>query len=414
MMQVIFWVAILGGFYMAWNIGANDVANAFGTSVGSRALTFRQAVVVAAIFEFAGAILVGAHVTGTIRSGLFDPTLLVGQEQTLMFGMLAALLAAGVWLQIATYFGYPVSTTHSIVGAILGFAIIVLPAQAINWAKVGKVVASWVISPAVGALLGWLIFMVLKQTIFNRPNPLEQSRRVAPYLLFFVFFVLALSFLYKGLKQLHLDFEPLHAIAISSGVGFVAALVGWALLKNNGAVNGLDYSQRLEGVEALFRHLQIITACTVAFAHGANDVANAVGPLAAVVAVIQTGQILPSVEVPLWVLALGGAGIVVGLATFGYRVIETVGRKITEMNPSRGFSAEFGGAITVLLASRMGLPVSTTHVIVGSVIGVGMARGMAALDLRVIREIFITWIVTVPAAGVLCIGIFSLLRAVLG
>ncbi len=414
MMQVIFWVAILGGFYMAWNIGANDVANAFGTSVGSRALTFRQAVVVAAVFEFAGAILVGAHVTGTIRSGLFDPTLLVGQEQTLMFGMLAALLAAGVWLQIATYFGYPVSTTHSIVGAILGFAIIVLPAQAINWAKVGKVVASWVISPAVGALLGWLIFMVLKQTIFNRPNPLEQSRRVAPYLLFFVFFVLALSFLYKGLKQLHLDFEPLHAIAISSGVGFVAALVGWALLKNNGAVNGLDYSQRLEGVEALFRHLQIITACTVAFAHGANDVANAVGPLAAVVAVIQTGQILPSVEVPLWVLALGGAGIVVGLATFGYRVIETVGRKITEMNPSRGFSAEFGGAITVLLASRMGLPVSTTHVIVGSVIGVGMARGMAALDLRVIREIFITWIVTVPAAGVLCIGIFYLLRAVLG
>ncbi len=414
MMQVIFWVAILGGFYMAWNIGANDVANAFGTSVGSRALTFRQAVVVAAIFEFAGAVLVGAHVTGTIRSGLFDPTLLAGQEQTLMFGMLAALLAAGVWLQIATYFGYPVSTTHSIVGAILGFAIIVLPAQAINWGKVGKVVASWVVSPAVGALLGWIIFMILKKMIFNRPNPLEQSRMMAPYLLFFVFFVLALSFLYKGLKQLHLDFAPLHAIAISSAVGFVAALVGWALLKGNGSPAGMDYSRRLEGVEALFRHLQIITACTVAFAHGANDVANAVGPLAAVVAVIQTGQILPSVEVPIWVLALGGAGIVVGLATFGYRVIETVGQKITEMNPSRGFSAEFGGAITVLLASRLGLPVSTTHVIVGSVIGVGMARGMAALDLRVIREIFITWIVTVPAAGVLSIGIFYLLRAILG
>ena len=414
MMNVIFWVAVLGGFYMAWNIGANDVANAFGTSVGSRALTFRQAVVVAAIFEFAGAILVGAHVTGTIRSGLFDPTLLVGQERTLMFGMLAALLAAGVWLQIATYFGYPVSTTHSIVGAILGFAIIVLPAQAINWAKVGKVVASWVISPAVGAFLGWLIFMVLKKMIFNRPNPLEQSRKIAPALLFFVFFVLALSFLYKGLKQLHLDFAPLHAIAISSAVGFVAALVGWALLKGNGPPAGMEYSRRLEGVEALFRHLQIITACTVAFAHGANDVANAVGPLAAVVAVIHTGQILPSVEVPIWVLALGGAGIVVGLATFGYRVIETVGKKITEMNPSRGFSAEFGGAITVLAASRLGLPVSTTHVIVGSVIGVGLARGMAALDLRVIREIFITWIVTVPAAGVLSIGIFYLLQAVLG
>ncbi len=412
MLQAIFIVALVGGFYMAWNIGANDVANAFGTSVGSRALTFRQAVVVAAIFEFAGAILVGAHVTGTIRSGLFDPTLLVGRETTLALGMLAALLAAALWLQVATYFGYPISTTHSIVGAILGFAIVVLPSNTIEWGKVGKVVASWVISPIVGALLGWVIFMALKALIFNRPDPLVRSRRVAPYLIFSVFFVLSLSFLYKGLKQLHLDFSPLHAMGISAAVAFVAGLVGWALLKGNGA--GGEYSERLGGVEELFRHLQIITACTVAFAHGANDVANAVGPLAAVVSITTTGKILPNVEVPIWVLALGGAGIVIGLATFGYRVIETVGKKTTEMNPSRGFSAEFGGAITVLVASRMGLPVSTTHVIVGSVIGVGLARGMAALDLRVIREIFITWIVTLPAAGLLSIGLFYLLRAVFG
>ena len=404
-------VAIAAGFYMAWNIGANDVANAFGTSVGSKALTFRQAVVVAAVFEFLGAVLVGAHVTGTIRSGLFDPTLLVGREHTLALGMLAALIGAGVWLQIATHLGYPVSTTHSIVGAIVGFALVVLPSHAINWNKVWTVVASWVVSPIVGAILGWAIFLTLKKLIFNRPDPLARSRRVAPYLLFSVFFVLCLSFLYKGLKQLHLDFSPVHAVMIAAGVGFVAWLVGWALIRGN-ALN-VPYAKSLGQVEELFRHLQVITACTVAFAHGANDVANAVGPMAAVVSIIRSGAILPSVEVPVWILALGGAGIVVGLATFGYRVIETVGRKITEMNPSRGFSAEFGGAVTVLFASRLGLPVSTTHVIVGSVIGVGFARGMAALDLKVVREIAITWIVTVPAAGVVTVACFYLLRVLL-
>ncbi len=404
-------VAIAAGFYMAWNIGANDVANAFGTSVGSRALTFRQAVVVAAVFEFLGAVLVGAHVTGTIRSGLFDPTLLAGREHTLALGMLAALIGAGIWLQIATHMGYPVSTTHSIVGAIVGFALVVLPSDAINWGQVAKVVASWIVSPVVGALLGWAIFLVLKKLIFNRPDPLARSRKVAPFLLFSVFFVLCLSFLYKGLKQLHLDFSPLHAVMIAAAVGFVAWLVGWALIRGN--ARDMPYSKNLGQVEELFRHLQIITACTVAFAHGANDVANAVGPMAAVVSIIQSGAILPSVEVPLWILALGGVGIVIGLATFGYRVIETVGKKITEMNPSRGFSAEFGGAVTVLFASRLGLPVSTTHVIVGAVIGVGFARGMAALDLRVIREIAITWIVTVPAAGVVTVLCFYLLRVVL-
>lgn len=404
-------VAIAAGFYMAWNIGANDVANAFGTSVGSKALTFRQAVVVAAVFEFLGAVLVGAHVTGTIRSGLFDPTLLVGREHTLALGMLAALIGAGVWLQIATHMGYPVSTTHSIVGAIVGFALVVLPSHAIKWHKIWTVVASWVISPVVGAVLGWAIFLTLKKLIFNRPDPLARSRKVAPFLLFAVFFVLCLSFLYKGLKQLHLNFSPLHAVMIAAGVGFVAWLVGWALIRGNAM--SVPYAKSLGQVEELFRHLQVITACTVAFAHGANDVANAVGPMAAVVSIIRSGAILPSVEVPVWVLAMGGAGIVVGLATFGYRVIETVGRKITEMNPSRGFSAEFGGAVTVLFASRLGLPVSTTHVIVGSVIGVGFARGMAALDLKVIREIAITWIVTVPAAGVVTVACFYLLRVVL-
>ncbi len=411
MLSALFVVAIVGGFYMAWNIGANDVANAFGTSVGSKALTFKQAVVVAAIFEFAGAILVGAHVTGTIRSGLFDPRLLIGREMTLGIGMVAALLGAGIWLQISTHMGYPVSTTHSIVGAIVGFALVVLPVRAIKWGLVGRVVASWIVSPIVGALLGWLIFMVLKMLIFNRSNPLVQSRRVAPFLLFTVFFVLCMSFLYKGLKQLHLDFGPLHAVLISASVGFVAGLVGWALLKGfNGALQ--PYEQRLGGVEELFRHLQVVTACTVAFAHGANDVANAVGPLAAVVSLIKSGEVMSKVPVPVWVLALGGAGIVTGLATFGYRVIRTVGTKITAMNPSRGFSAEFGGAVTVLFASRLGLPISTTHVIVGAVIGVGFARGVAALDLKVIKEIVVTWVVTVPAAAVVSIACYYVLRLV--
>ncbi len=404
-------MAIGAGAYMAWNIGANDVANAFGTSVGSKALTFRQAVVVAAVFEFAGAVLVGAHVTGTIRSGLFDPSLLAGRELELALGMLSALLGAGVWLQIATHLGYPVSTTHSIVGAILGFAPFAISWRAIEWAKVGKIVASWVVSPIVGGLLGWLIFQLLKTTIFNHADPLERTRRTAPYLLFSVFFVLSLSFLYKGLKQLRLDFQPLQAIGLSSGIGFVAALVGWVLLRNGRPAS--EVGEQLRATEGLFRHLQIVTACVVAFAHGANDVANAVGPMAAVVGVIRQGTVVPRVEVPVWVLALGGAGIVVGLATFGYRVIETVGRKITEMSPSRGFAAEFGGAATVLLASRMGLPISTTHTIVGAVIGVGFARGIAALDLRVVREIVITWVVTLPAAGLVSAVLFVLLRAVL-
>lgn len=406
-------VALAAGTYMAWNIGANDVANAFGTSVGSKALSFRQAVVVAAIFEFSGAVLVGAHVTGTIRSGLFDPQLLAGREMVLGLGMLSALIGAGVWLQIATHFGYPVSTTHSIVGAVLGFAMVSLPLEAIHWGKVVKVVTSWVVSPIVGGLLGWLIFLLLKHAILHHPDPLARSRRLAPYLIFSVFFVLSLSFLYKGLKQLHLDFGPLQAVLLASGVGLIGGLVGWALLHNGGGRRGSTYSERLVGVEDLFRHLQVITACTVAFAHGANDVANAVGPLAAVVSVLRKGVIQSSVEVPVWILMLGGAGIVVGLATFGYRVIETVGRKITEMSPSRGFSAEFGGAVTVLLASRLGLPVSTTHVIVGSVIGVGFARGMAALDLRIIREIVITWVVTVPAAAAVSLACFFMLKAAL-
>ncbi|NOZ78267.1 MAG: inorganic phosphate transporter [Acidobacteria bacterium] len=411
MMTALFIVAVVGGFYMAWNIGANDVANAFGTSVGSKALTFRQAVVVAAVFEFAGAILVGSHVTGTIRSGLFDPRLLVGREMTLGIGMVAALLGAGIWLQISTHLGYPVSTTHSIVGAIVGFALVVLPFHAIKWGLVGRVVASWIVSPIVGALLGWLIFMLLKGLIFNRADPLVQSRRAAPFLLFSVFFILCMSFLYKGLKQLHLDFGPFHAILISSAVGFVAGLVGWALLKGTNGT-AAPYGERLDAVEELFRHLQIVTACTVAFAHGANDVANAVGPLAAVVALVKSGQVMSKVPVPVWVLALGGAGIVTGLATFGYRVIRTVGTKITAMNPSRGFSAEFGGAVTVLFASRLGLPISTTHVIVGAVIGVGLARGVVALDLKVIKEIVVTWVVTVPAAAIVSIACYYILRLV--
>ncbi len=413
MMTALLVVALAAGTYMAWNIGANDVANAFGTSVGSKALSFRQAVVVAAIFEFSGAVLVGAHVTGTIRSGLFDPQLLAGREMVLGLGMLSALIGAGVWLQIATHFGYPVSTTHSIVGAVLGFAMVSLPLEAIHWGKVVKVVASWVISPIVGGLLGWLIFLLIKHTIFHHPDPLFRSRRLAPYLIFGVFFVLSLSFLYKGLKQLHLNFGPLQAILLAAGVGLIGGLVGWALLHNGGGARGDTYSERLVGVEDLFRHLQVITACTVAFAHGANDVANAVGPLAAVISVLRKGVIRPHVEVPVWILMLGGAGIVVGLATFGYRVIETVGKKITEMSPSRGFSAEFGGAVTVLLASRLGLPVSTTHVIVGSVIGVGFARGLAAIDFRVIREIVITWVVTIPAAAAVSLACFFMLKAAL-
>ncbi|MCJ7498634.1 inorganic phosphate transporter [bacterium] len=408
----VFWVAIAACAYMAWNIGANDVANAMGTSVGSHAITMKQAVLLAAVFEFAGAFLVGGHVTETVRKGIVSTEIFQSSPEIFVLGMLSALIAAGVWLNLATYLGLPVSTTHSIIGSIVGFGLLVGGVSAIHWGKLLSVVMSWIISPLCGGLVGWATFTFIKRTVLTSWNPVRAARKIVPILIFPVATILVLSMLYKGLKNLKLDVPFNQALAIALFVGVLAHFAMKIILAHKLKDTPRKRTDAFVQVEKVFAYLQIGTACYVAFAHGANDVANAIGPFAAVVSVFKSGDLAMKVPVPMWVLALGGAGIVVGLGTWGYKVIETIGKKITSMTPSRGFSAEFATATTVLVCSKLGLPVSTSHTLVGSVIGVGLARGMAALNLGVIRSIVNSWIITIPAAGVLTILIFLVLKAV--
>jgi len=406
--QVLLWLAGLVGLYMAWNIGANDVANAMGTSVGSRALTMRQAVALAGILEFAGAVLVGAYVTDTVRKGIVDPSIFAESPMLLAYGMTAALAAAAIWLNLATLLGWPVSTTHSIVGAISGFGIIVGGLGCISWGKLGTVVASWVVSPLTGGVTAYLVYTFIRRRIIATEDPGVAARRHAPLLVAGMLFVLTLAMLFKGLKNLKLKLLWWH----SGGLAVAAAICGHLGVKLLSRDPASGTGSGRAGMEAVFRYLQIASAAFVAFAHGANDVANAVGPMAAVFAIIQSGTVAQKVQVALWILLVGGVGIVIGLATYGYRVIATVGSKITEVTPSRGFAAEIGAAITILVGSKLGLPLSTTHTLVGAVVGVGFARGMSALNLGVIRSIIVSWLLTIPFAAGLCIALFYLLRAV--
>jgi PiT family inorganic phosphate transporter len=350
-------IAIVSGFYMAWSIGANDVSNAMGTSVGSKALTLKQAVIIAAFFEFAGAFLVGSHVTDTIRKGMVDPSVFSNSPEVLMLGMLSALLAAAVWLQAATHWGLPVSTTHSIVGAVVGFALVAAGADGINWSKVWQIVASWVISPVMGGVISATVFIFVRNRILDSSAPIKAVKKNAPYLIFVLFSVLTLSMVYKGLKNLKMDLSLYEALGVAIVVGGISAAIGRTLINRVKSDSISPLAKELSVVESVFRKLQIITACYMAFAHGANDVANAIGPLAAIFSIIKTRAVSMQVEVPIWILGLGGVGIVIGLATWGYKIIETVGKKITELTPSRGFSAEFGAATTVLVCSKMGMPI---------------------------------------------------------
>jgi len=458
------------GFYMAWNIGANDVANAMGTSVGSGALTLRRAVIVAAVLEFAGAFFAGSSVSNTVRKGIVDADLFSADPIAFVCGMLAALLAAGAWLQIASYFGWPVSTTHSIVGAIIGFGMLYGGMEAIHWPKVGQIVSSWVVSPLLSATISYFTFRFLLHKIFYRSNPLAETKKLAPMLVFVVFTILTLTMVFKGLKNLNLDLPLGEALFYAIGVGILSAIITAFLVKrikvpdedvssnhhqlqyqvkalhkakkhlrrvqdvSDGPVQDeittlLNEVETLEirlekqrgpttdnpalnQVEKIFIYLQILSACFVAFAHGSNDVANAIGPLSAVVQTINDGTVAFKSQVPLWALALGGMGIVAGLATWGWRVMETVGRRITELTPSRGFTAEFAAAATIVLASKLGLPISTTHTLVGAVVGVGLARGMGALNLNTVRDIAISWVITVPAGAFFAMAFYKILMAI--
>ncbi len=406
--DILLWVAGLVGLYMAWNIGANDVANAMATSVGSRSLTLRQAVVIAGVLEFAGAVLVGAYVTDTVRKGIVDPAIFAADPHTLAYGMTAALAAAAIWLNLATLLGWPVSTTHSIIGALVGFGLVVGGPGAISWGTLGAVVASWVISPVTGGLFGYGVYRWIRRRIVEKPDPGQAARQNAPLLVGGMLFVLTLAMLFKGLKNLKLKLQWWQ----SGGLAVAAATGGYLIAslfrRRPGPVDG-GYQE----MERIFRYLQIASAAFVAFAHGANDVANAVGPIAAVFSIIDTGTVVPKVGVPIWILLLGGTGIVIGLATYGYKVIGTVGSDITEVTPSRGFAAEISAAITILVGSKLGLPLSTTHTLVGAVVGVGLARGMNALNLRVLRNIAVSWLVTIPFAAAVCVMLFYLLRAAL-
>jgi len=457
-------LAILFGFYVAWNIGANDVANAVGTSVGSGALTLKQAVLIAAIFEFCGAFFLGSNVSETLESGIVNPDLFSHNFYDYIYGMLASLLAAGIWLQVASYFGWPVSTTHSIVGAVLGFGVVLGGFDAIYWGEISSIAASWVVSPLLGGGLSYFIFTIIRHKILYDINPISAAKRITPYLVFVIFGVLTLIILFNGLSNIDLHFSFFEVVLLALVAGILSAYIAYFLVKRikepslpirlhdsqleislkkaqkhllrveaaaSGKlldkVHGLlaevdDLTKEVEVpeekqysafvvVEKIFIYLQIIIACFMAFAHGSNDVANAIGPLAAIVNILFNNSTLHGPSVSVWLLLLGGIGIVAGLATWGWRVIETVGKKITELTPSRGFSAGFGAAITIVLASKLGLPISTTHVLVGAVLGVGFARGIGAINLNTIRDIVISWVVTVPAGAVLSVLFFYALRA---
>ena len=406
-------LAAVFGLFMAWGIGANDVANAMATSVGSKALTIKQAVLIAAVFEFAGAILAGGQVTKTIRKGIVDADLLSATPELLLYGMLASLLAAGIWLLIASRNGWPVSTTHSIVGAIVGFAMVGIGMDAVHWNKVGFIVASWVVSPMLAGFISFMLFRSVQSLILDTEHPFDNAKKYVPYYIFLVGFIIALVTLVKGLKHVGLDLSTLEQYLYAVVIGAVVMVVGKVFVNRIQHKPKADKKFHFTNVERVFGVLMIVTACAMAFAHGSNDVANAIGPVAAVVSIVQSGgEVASKSMLPLWVLALGGIGIVIGLMMYGKKVIATVGNQITELTPSRGFAATLAAATTVVLASGTGLPISTTHTLVGAVLGVGLARGMAALNLTVIRNIFMSWIVTLPAGAILSILFFFTLKGI--
>ncbi len=406
-------LAALFGIFMAWGIGANDVANAMATSVGSKALTIKQAILVAAVFEFLGAVLAGGEVTSTIRKGIVDTDLLVSTPELLIYGMLASLLAAGTWLFIASKNGWPVSTTHSIVGAIVGFAAVGIGVDAVQWREVGTIVMSWVASPLTAGFIAYLIYLSVQRLILHQEDPLARAKRYVPVYIFFAAFTITLVTILKGLKHVGLETSIRDAYILAIAIAASIAVVGAVAIQRIKPDRKADKAHHFYTVERVFGVLMIVTACGMAFAHGSNDVANAIGPIAAVISVAQTGLISADSPLPIWVLVLGGGGIVIGLATYGVRVIATVGKKITQLTPSRGFAAELAAATTIVIASGTGMPISTTHTLVGAVLGVGLARGIDAIDLRVVVRIFVSWVVTIPAGAILAILFFLIFKTIL-
>lgn len=462
-------LALCFGFYMAWNIGANDVANAIGTSVGSGALRLKQAVILAAIFEFSGAFFFGGNVMETLQKGIIAPSAFPGDPTLFVLGMLAALFATGIWLQVASAFGWPVSTTHAIVGSILGFGIAAGKWHLIDWGHVAFIASSWIVSPVLAGIIAYFTFGFVQKTVLFAARPSRAAKRIVPWFVAVVLFILSLAILSTGLKRIiHLSFyelaflaavvgvlgasivnhlikykfkpseagfetpikrTPEHLIALNKSIKHLQRIslssggpfkerVREALDKTRALSKEAQKDLSLEkttsqytGVEKIFALLQVLSAALIAFSHGANDVANAVGPLAAIFSILNQGTAHVFGSANWHILGFGGLGIVVGLSMWGWRVIDTIGKKITALTPTRGFCAEFAAAATILLASKLGLPVSTTHSLVGALLGVGFARGLSAINLKTVRDIVLSWIITIPLSALLSMLIYLSLKA---
>ncbi len=402
-------LACLFGFFMAWGVGANDVANAMGTSVGSRALTIKQAIIIAMVFEFAGAYLAGGQVTETIKSGIVDASVI--PPQLMVLGMMSALLAAGTWLLIASTRGWPVSTTHSIVGAVIGFAAVGISMDAVHWEGVGPIVASWVVSPVLSGLVAFGIFVSVQKLIIDTDNPFLNAKRFVPLYMFATGFMVSIMTVTKGLKHIGLNLSPFEGFLLAVGIGVAVMLLGVALLSRIRVDAEADKDFHYASVEKVFAVLMIFTACSMAFAHGSNEVANGLGPMAAVIQTIASGEVSASSPITPFILFVGSLGMVAGLTTYGYKVMATLGHRITELTPTRAYCATVAAASVTVAASGLGLPVSTTHIAVGAVMGVGIARGIGALDLRVVGGIIVSWFITVPVGALLGALIFHLLKA---
>ena len=404
-----YYILIIGyifGFYMAWNIGANDVANSMASAVGAKAITIRQAVFIAGILNIVGAVFIGSHVTNTIRKGIVS-TEIMNDPQVALIGALSALLAAALWVSFATWKSLPVSTTHSIVGAMIGFGIMAGGFGVINWGKLAAVVASWVISPVFSLAIAFAMFKVIVKLILEKNDSFARALKMSPVFIGMAAFVVVLSFLFKTPLGKKLSVENGMALLVALIFAILIGYAGRLLIRRFvGRDNG-------NGTEAVFRKIQIGTSCYVALAQGANDVANAIGPLAVIYFLVKTGGVGAKVPVPTFLLLFGGVGIATGIAMAGHRVMDTIGTKITTLTNTRGFSVDFAAASTVLLASKLGLPVSTTHAAVGGVLGVGLAGGIEAVNFGIVFQIMLYWVLTVPAAAVTSMAIFKILQLII-
>ena len=403
-------IALVIGFLMAFGIGANDVANTMATSVGTNAITVKKALIIAAVFEFAGAYLAGGEVTNTIKDNIIDTGAYQGMEIKLALGMISALFASGAWLIIASVFGWPVSTTHTIIGSLIGFALVTTDASSVHWSVIAGIFGSWIITPAISGLIAYLLFVAIQRTIFIRFHPFAKAKSMAPYFIALTFFILSIVTMQNGLKHVGIIISNAESLVLSLIIALVASVAGAIYLRYKKFPSKKERKTRYENVERVFTILLIITACAMAFAHGSNDVANAVGPLAAVAEIVNTGEdeSLSSA----WLLSLGAFGIVLGLATLGYQVMKTIGTNITHLTPSRGFAAQLATATTVVIASGTGLPISTTQTMVGAVMGVGLARGISAINLSVVRKILVSWVVTLPAGAVFAVLFYFLMAQI--